>query len=334
MYWVAKYTVGFSLVASAVFGEELQQASPSMHHLSQALVGIENSLADGERAVLTEHVRALRAQSGNLDELEPQKNEELVRIFDQYRADIGHLAAELEIATAEDNRAEIPRIVEKIRHTCVYCHVKFATDKESLYPNTGNIVTGQVRVFKEEGVERLDRSNLLVFLDRVPGFFPPSGALPALSQRGQRFAPRVLPVVKGTKVEFPNDDRVFHNVFSLSRPRPFDLDAYPPGETRSMRFDETGWIKVYCNIHAEMNAHILVLDNPFFSLTDQAGLFVIPGVPDGRYPLRIWHELGGEVRRSVEVEGGGLHYLDLEIWEDRKILRHKNKFGKSYPEKY
>ena len=119
---------------------------------------------------------------------------------------------------------------------------------------------GAGKVLQDEPRVPRDRSNLLVFLDRVPGFFPPSGALPALSQRGQRFAPRVLPVVKGTKVEFPNDDRVFHNVFSLSRPRPFDLDAYPPGETRSMRFDETGWIKVYCNIHAEMNAHILVLD--------------------------------------------------------------------------
>jgi hypothetical protein len=83
-----------------------------------------------------------------------------------------------------------------------------------------------------------------------------------------------------------------------------------------------------------MIAHILVLDNPFFSLTDARGLFVIPCVPDGEYTLRVWHEFGGEVRQPLALAGASLTRYNLKIQEDRKSVQHRNKFGKPYKDKY
>ena len=308
------------------------EAPASMMHLSRALNGIDKALQAGEEESLAEHIRALQRAGGELADLEPQKNEGLVEVFDAYRVQLAQLASELD--TAADQREKMPRIIAEIRHTCVRCHVKFAVDADLYYPNVGNIISGRVSVLDQQGTARDNRSNILVFLDQVPGTHLPPRHRPALSQKERRFAPRVLPVVKGTTVDFPNDDRIFHNVFSLSQVSPFDLDIYPPGESGSYTFEETGWIKIYCNIHSGMIAHILVLDNGFFSLTDEQGLFVIPDVPDGAYQLRVWHELGGGIDRPIEVVGDTLYSLQLQLREDRRILRHKNKFGKPYPERY
>ena len=148
-------------------------------------------------------------------------------------------------------------------------------DERGLFPARGNTIAGQVKILKPDGEEQADRSNVVVFLDRVKSetAFPRPRKNPVISQKNRRFTPRVLPVMKGTTVDFPNDDTIFHNVFSLSKTRPFDLDIYPPGKSKSFTFKRTGWVKVYCNIHPQMIVHIIVLDNPFFALTDQKGDF-------------------------------------------------------------
>lgn len=208
--------------------------------------------------------------------------------------------------------------------------------ENSLFPSNGNVITGEVEIVKLDGDERIDRSNALVFIDRVNSDTRPSvlHESPSLSQKDRKFEPRVLPIVKGTTVAFPNDDLIFHNVFSLSKSKPFDLDVYPPGTSKYVTFDEPGWVKVYCNIHPQMVGHILVLDNSYFSLTNKEGLFVISDVPDGDYTLRVWHEFASDIRKKIHLSGPSIYRASFVIQEDKRFVQHKNKFGKPYRGKY
>jgi plastocyanin len=177
---------------------------------------------------------------------------------------------------------------------------------------------------------------VLVFLEGAAAD-PPRPWLranPRISQSGRRFEPRVLPVTVGTEVEFPNDDTIFHNVFSLSKAAPFDLGVYEPGQTASVQMQRTGLVKVYCNIHPEMSASIVVLDNSWFALTEPSGAFVIPGVPDGVYTLRGWNDMGAEARAPLEVRGARMFEARLELRETRRTIAHTNKFGGPYTGKY
>ena len=238
----------------------------------------------------------------------------------------------------QKDTAYVPTLVQKIRQTCVSCHVKFRedNDKIGLFPSTGNVITGEVIITKLNGNDRIDRSNVVVFLDRVSSasFKNLSRINPTISQENRQFSPRVLPIVKGTIINFPNDDIIFHNVFYLFKTQPFDLDFYPPGNSRSLTFSKTGWVKIYCNIHPQMISHVIVLDNPYFDLTDEKGLFVISDVPDGEYTIRIWHEYGSEVRKKIQLSGSSMSIISFDIREDKKFIQHKTKFGKPYSRKY
>jgi plastocyanin len=161
-----------------------------------------------------------------------------------------------------------------------------------------------------------DRRTAVVYLEAAPrGAFevPPPGRA-VLDQRNETFVPHVLAVTVGTTVQFPNSDRVFHNVFSLSKARRFDLGRYPRGQSRSVRFDRPGVVRVFCEIHSHMSAFILVFAHRFFDTTDGAGRYRIEGVPPGTYTLAVWNE--GQVRatRRVRVdEGGGEFVQDLVV---------------------
>src|SRR5256885_13468033 len=104
-----------------------------------------------------------------------------------------------------------------------------------------------------------------------------------MAPRENAFTPPVLPIMQGTTVEFPNDDPIFHNVFSLSKTKPFDLGLYKRGTNKSVTFDQPGLVKVYCNIHEKMIGYIAVLENPYFTLTDKEGKFKIADVPPGKH---------------------------------------------------
>jgi hypothetical protein len=123
----------------------------------------------------------------------------------------------------------------------------------------------------------------------------------------------VLAIARGTTVDFPNDDPIFHNVFSLSSAATFDLRRYPQGESRSQQFTKAGLVKVYCHIHSHMSATILVLDHPYFTIPQADGTFDLPAVPTGEYTVVAWHERVGERRAAVRVERGKAATVELSL---------------------
>ena len=123
----------------------------------------------------------------------------------------------------------------------------------------------------------------------------------------------MLAVRTGTTVQFPNDDPLFHNVFSLSRVKTFDLGRYPKGATRPVTFDAAGVVPVFCHIHADMSAYVVVLDHPFFVTPDSAGHFSLEGVPPGDYQLVAWHERIRPFTVPVHVDAGRTTTLDVRL---------------------
>jgi hypothetical protein len=120
-----------------------------------------------------------------------------------------------------------------------------------------------------------------------------------LDQRNETFVPYVLAITVGTVVDFPNNDLTYHNVFSLSKVRRFDLGRYPKGHSKAVRFDRPGIVRVFCDIHSHMNAFILVFSHRFFAVTDAERRYRIPAVPPGVYTVTAWND--GETRESRTV---------------------------------
>jgi hypothetical protein len=134
-----------------------------------------------------------------------------------------------------------------------------------------------------------------------------------IEQRSETFKPHVLPVLRGSTDEFSNDDPVFHNVFSLSSARSFDLGRYPKGSSKSVKFDRAGTVQVFCHIHSDMSAIVLVLDNPFFTIPAAPGQYAIDDVPAGEYRLVAWHERIKPLIQRVRVRAGETTILDLNV---------------------
>lgn len=135
-----------------------------------------------------------------------------------------------------------------------------------------------------------------------------------VAQKGAMFTPHVLPVVAGTWVEWPNNDEIFHNVFSLSDVKQFDLGLYKnnPPEKRVL-FDKAGRVDVFCSIHANMHCVVLVLENPYFAVTDDRGRFAITNVPAGTYQLKAWHERLPAQVRPITVSKDGEVRADFTL---------------------
>ena len=145
---------------------------------------------------------------------------------------------------------------------------------------------------------------VVVFLSGATIATPPPPMRARIAQRGEQFLPPVTVVTVGSTVDFPNEDSFFHNVFSLSRARSFDLGRYPSGESRDRSFPRPGIVKVYCDIHSQMTALIMVLDHPWFTIPSEDGGFTLPPVPAGEYTLVAWHERIGEQRQRIRVAAG------------------------------
>jgi plastocyanin len=123
-------------------------------------------------------------------------------------------------------------------------------------------------------------------------------------QRNMEFVPRVLAAPVGATVELPNNDRVFHNVFSFTNGKPFDLGLYPTGASKRITLDRAAVNRLYCNIHPHMAAYIVAVDTPYYATTDRAGRFTIPEVPAGRYTYHAWRS-GADAINSTIVVGNG-----------------------------
>jgi plastocyanin len=155
----------------------------------------------------------------------------------------------------------------------------------------------------------------VVYLESAPrGAFETSeGGHAVMDQRNETFVPHVLAITTGTTVDFPNSDKFYHNVFSLSKTKTFDLGRYPAGRTRDVRFDRAGIVRVFCEIHSHMNAFILVFSHPFFALTGGDGGYRIENVPPGTYGVIAWNEGTPSETKSVTVPDGGTGELDFTI---------------------
>jgi plastocyanin len=127
-----------------------------------------------------------------------------------------------------------------------------------------------------------------------------------IAQHGAAFSPHVLPVMVGTTVEWPNDDDIYHNVFSMSDAKQFDLGLYKgdPPEKR-VKFDKPGRVDVFCSIHENMHCVVLVLENSYFASTDENGNFKISNVPPGTYTLKAWHERLPADEKQIVVPADG-----------------------------
>lgn len=125
---------------------------------------------------------------------------------------------------------------------------------------------------------------------------------PILDQRNEQFHPYILPVLVGTTVEFPNNDKVFHNVFSFSKTKTFDLGKYPTKTSKTVTFDKTGIVSVYCEIHSHMNAFILVLPNPWFCQVRGDGEFRLSNVPAGTWTVKAFFGRGKQLSQKVTLK--------------------------------
>ncbi len=156
----------------------------------------------------------------------------------------------------------------------------------------------------------------VVYLETAPrgAFEERPGPTVVLDQRNETFVPHVLAITTGTTVQFLNSDKTYHNVFSLSRSKRFDLGRYATGRSKSVRFERPGIVRVFCEIHSHMSAFILVFAHRHFAVTNARGEYHIDGLPPGNYTVAVWHPvLAAKVRAARVPDEGGDQELDFDL---------------------
>jgi plastocyanin len=182
-------------------------------------------------------------------------------------------------------------------------------------------------------------SNAVVWLTPVgTAVDPPQqdpAHIPQLVQKNKSFQPSLLVIPVGGKVEFPNHDPFFHNVFSLFEGKRFDLGLYESGTTRFVQFDKPGISFIFCNIHEQMSAVVIALATPYYAISDARGDISIPDVPPGRYQLQVFHSSVAPdalraMSREITVGPSDTSIGNLTLSETDVTLAHKNKYGRDY----
>jgi len=204
-------------------------------------------------------------------------------------------------------------------------------------------VTGMVSVAAPNGAARASRDVSVVFwltpladqgTPRVSA--PNESPHPRLVQKNKVFDPHVLAVQVGSQVDFPNRDPFFHNVFSLFNGKRFDLGLYEAGSTRGVHFDRAGICYIFCNIHPQMSAVVVVVDTPYFTVSDARGEIAIHNIPPGRYQLNSWEEHCSAMTlqalsRQITVGEDAPSLGSIHLQESGEpVTAHLNKYGKQY----
>ena len=190
-----------------------------------------------------------------------------------------------------------------------------------------NALAGKIKgTVEAQGLRTPD--NVLVYLPQAPQQnLDLSKTRFVMDQRNLAFVPHVLPVPVGASIVFPNNDQVAHNVFSMSRTKSFNLGSYKPGQSKTVIFDRPGIVELRCDVHAEMAAYILIMENPYFAVTDEKGNFQIPdesylkqagleGLADlapGDYAIKTWHEKLKSQKSTVVVPESGDAAVELKL---------------------
>ena len=187
-----------------------------------------------------------------------------------------------------------------MRWLAIFCRVLLLTIGLAVEAHAGTI-TGTVTTPKPR-----DRENVVVYIDRIPGkTFPAPAKHVLMQQQGLTFIPHVLPVLVGTTVDFLNSDDVLHNVFSPDQiAEKFNLGTWPKGEIRSYTFKQPGSAVILCQVHAEMEAYVVVLETPYVAVAGKDGTYTLPDVPEGTYALKAWHERLKPQEAQVTVSEG------------------------------
>jgi len=195
-------------------------------------------------------------------------------------------------------------------------------------PLHAGAVSGVVRaVTKAGGAGAL----AVVYAEPLDSAAPRAPRRVTLTQKNKTFQPRVLAVPIGSTVDFPNNDGLYHNVFSLSAPQPFDLGLYRAGESRSRTFTAPGVYRVFCNIHPQMSAVVVVAPTAYATVAASDGSYMLD-LPPGRYRVTAMSERAAPVTVEVTSTPGASNAPELTLDESQwAATQHKNKFGKDYP---
>lgn len=189
-------------------------------------------------------------------------------------------------------------------------------------------VSGVVRTETRPGVVP---AMAVVFAEPIDTPAPRKPGTFVLNQRNKTFLPSVLAVAAGSTVQFPNQDDIYHNVFSLTGPEPFDLGLYRAGDSKTRMFTKPGTYRVFCNIHPQMTALILVVATPHVVLAGADGRYTLD-LPAGRYRLTVLSERAAPVSVEVTSAAGATVAPELKLDESRwAAVQHKNKYGQDYP---
>ena len=192
-------------------------------------------------------------------------------------------------------------------------------------------VSGHLTLLEKGARQAEDVGQAVVWLASKAPVSSPARA--EINTAEKQFSPHVLVVPLGSTVTFPNHDPFNHNVFSLSEENPFDLGMYGRGATPSVRFERAGIVRIYCNVHPQMSALVVVRDNPWYSQPSIDGSFAIEAVPPGSYVLHAWHERSPQTNRDLMVPVEGIADLELQLdARGYKFKPHLNKFGRPYPQ--
>ncbi len=194
-------------------------------------------------------------------------------------------------------------------------------------------VQGPVQLRERDGRARASLRDCVALLEPQGTDLPPAGPSKAVVIRtvGKQFIPRVALATPGTEVAFPNLDHILHNVFSVTQGNRFDTGQYRPGDSPKVKVTAPGLVKLYCNVHHQMNAFLWVVTTPFAQLLEGRSGLHFENVPPGAYRLRLWHPEAGERTWHLQV-GEGLTQGAWELQVSLPTLEpHKNKFGRDYP---